>query len=89
MNAIVENMEALVVEASTLKGWKWVHEQPLWATWPLEKFGMAILIVDGLAFSVSPCSQPDRGDPDSVPPIPTFPYRSCGRVSKPFKLIRD
>jgi hypothetical protein len=40
MNAIIENMETLLYEAHKVKGWQWVHDEPLWVTWPLEKFGM-------------------------------------------------
>lgn len=39
LNTIVENMEALLFEAHKTKGWQWVHEEPMWVTWPLEKFG--------------------------------------------------
>jgi hypothetical protein len=41
MVVVVDNLEAVLVEAHNIKGWKWVHEQPLWLTWPLEKFGMS------------------------------------------------
>src|SRR5262245_48601306 len=41
MNAIIENMETLLYEADKVKGWQWVHNEPLWVTWPLEKFGMS------------------------------------------------
>jgi len=27
-----------VYDACKMKGWKWVHEEPLWSTWTLEKF---------------------------------------------------
>jgi hypothetical protein len=39
MVSIVENLEALMADAHKTKGWSWVHEEPLWTTWPLEKFG--------------------------------------------------
>lgn len=39
MNNVVENLEALVIEAHKNKGWKWVQWEPLWTTWSLEKFG--------------------------------------------------
>lgn len=39
MAAVVDNLEAVLIEAHNVKGWKWVHEQPLWITWSLEKFG--------------------------------------------------
>ena len=38
MNAIVDNLEALLADAHKTKGWQWVQE-PLWTTWSLEKFG--------------------------------------------------
>ncbi|KIL69595.1 hypothetical protein M378DRAFT_156815 [Amanita muscaria Koide BX008] len=38
MNAVMDNMDALVTEAQKTKGWKWVEEEPLWTTWSLEKF---------------------------------------------------
>jgi len=38
MNSVIDSLEALVVEAHKAKGWKWVQEEPLWVTWPLEKF---------------------------------------------------
>ncbi|KAF8228131.1 hypothetical protein L208DRAFT_1404411 [Tricholoma matsutake] len=38
MVAVVDNLEALLIEAYNTRGWKWVHEQPLWVTWSLEKF---------------------------------------------------
>lgn len=44
MNLAIENMEAVLIEAHRVKGWQWVHEEPLWVTWPLEKFGMYYLI---------------------------------------------
>jgi hypothetical protein len=39
MNSLVENMEAVLSDAHRAKGWQWVKEEPLWKTWPLEKFG--------------------------------------------------
>ncbi|KAG8931283.1 hypothetical protein FRC02_002957 [Tulasnella sp. 418] len=38
LSLLVENVEALLVEACRTKGWKWVSEEPLWTTWPLERF---------------------------------------------------
>lgn len=35
----MDNMDSLLFEAHKTKGWKWVHEEPLWVTWPMEKFG--------------------------------------------------
>jgi hypothetical protein len=39
MNIVIENMEAVLFESHQVKGWQWVHEEPLWVTWPMEKFG--------------------------------------------------
>ncbi|KAJ3574571.1 hypothetical protein NP233_g1683 [Leucocoprinus birnbaumii] len=38
LNSLVETLESILVEAHKAKGWQWVHEEPLWVTWPLEKF---------------------------------------------------
>jgi len=38
MVAVVDNLEAVLIEVHNIKGWKWAHEQPLWVTWSLEKF---------------------------------------------------
>jgi len=38
MNAVIEGMEALLIEAHKAKGWYWVSEEALWVTWSLEKF---------------------------------------------------
>ncbi|KAF8350860.1 hypothetical protein F5887DRAFT_876109 [Amanita rubescens] len=38
MNTVIDNMEALLIEAQKTKGWKWVDEEPMWLTWSLEKF---------------------------------------------------
>jgi hypothetical protein len=57
MVVVVDNLEVVLVEAHNIKGWKWVHEQPLWLTWPLEKFGTSLPIhsirkvIDYFAFS--------------------------------------
>ena len=40
MNSTIDNMEQVVYEAHKVKGWRWVHEQPLWVTWSLETFGV-------------------------------------------------
>lgn len=45
MNTLVENMEEALFEANKQKGWKWVHEEPLWCTWSLEKFGTSFYIL--------------------------------------------
>lgn len=36
----MESLEEVIYEAHRMKGWNWVHEEPLWCTWTLEKFGM-------------------------------------------------
>ena len=38
MIASVENIELLLNEAHLNKGWSWVITEPLWCTWPMEKF---------------------------------------------------
>ncbi|GLB35127.1 hypothetical protein LshimejAT787_0206920 [Lyophyllum shimeji] len=38
MNAAIENLETLLFEAHKTKGWQWAQEEPLWVTWPLERF---------------------------------------------------
>jgi hypothetical protein len=43
MNNIIDNLEAVLVEAHKTKGWKWVSEEPLWVTWSLERFGKSIV----------------------------------------------
>jgi hypothetical protein len=42
MAAIVDSMEALLYDASKAKGWAWVHTEPLWTTWTLERFGTTV-----------------------------------------------
>jgi hypothetical protein len=32
-------MEALLTDAHKAKGWFWVCSEPMWTTWPMEKFG--------------------------------------------------
>lgn len=38
MNSLVDSLEGVVIEAYKAKGWQFVQD-PLWATWSLEKFG--------------------------------------------------
>lgn len=42
MNSIVDNMEALLADAHKAKGWHWVSLEPMWTSWPMEKFGASI-----------------------------------------------
>src|SRR3982074_1712985 len=42
MDAIMDGMEALLVDAHKTKGWHWVCSEPLWNTWPMERFGASI-----------------------------------------------
>ncbi|KAF9452873.1 hypothetical protein P691DRAFT_793945 [Macrolepiota fuliginosa MF-IS2] len=42
LNSSIETLESVVVEAHKAKGWQWVHEEPLWVTWSLEKFATSI-----------------------------------------------
>jgi hypothetical protein len=39
MSTVLDNTEALMFEAERLKGFQWCHEEPLWVSWPIEKFG--------------------------------------------------
>ncbi|KZV85103.1 hypothetical protein EXIGLDRAFT_682097 [Exidia glandulosa HHB12029] len=39
MISVVDNLDAVVTEAHKQKGWLWIHTEPLWQTWTLEKFG--------------------------------------------------
>jgi len=38
MTCIVDGMEALLADAHKAKGWQWVCSEPMWTTWPMEKF---------------------------------------------------
>ncbi|THH04697.1 hypothetical protein EW145_g5332 [Phellinidium pouzarii] len=40
--SIMDNLEEVVFEAHKHKGWAWVHSEPLWCTWTLEKFATEI-----------------------------------------------
>jgi hypothetical protein len=40
MSSLIDALETILVEAHKAKGWQWVHEEPLWITWSLEKIGM-------------------------------------------------
>jgi hypothetical protein len=46
MSAVVDNLEPLYHEAQKTKGAKWCHEEALWVSWPLEKFGMVLFCMD-------------------------------------------
>ena len=39
MSSIVDDMEVLLADAHRTKGWLWVCSEPMWTTWPMEKFG--------------------------------------------------
>jgi hypothetical protein len=43
MNTVVESLETVLIEAYKVRGWKWCQEEPMWTTWPLEKFGASSL----------------------------------------------
>ena len=43
LNVIMDNLEDLVGEAHKQKGWTFVHDEPLWCTWTLERFGEYII----------------------------------------------
>ncbi|KAF9532345.1 hypothetical protein CPB83DRAFT_847686 [Crepidotus variabilis] len=38
MNTIMDNLDALLIEAHKTRGCKWAQEEPLWVTWSLERF---------------------------------------------------
>ncbi|KAG1774299.1 hypothetical protein EV702DRAFT_1180866 [Suillus placidus] len=42
MSTVLDNMEALMFEAERLKGFQWCHEEPLWVSWPIEKFVLSL-----------------------------------------------
>jgi hypothetical protein len=44
INAVIDNMESLLFEAHKTKGYKWVQNEPLWVTWPMEKFGRPLCL---------------------------------------------
>jgi len=39
MNRAVDMLELVLQDGYKTKGWEWVQSEPLWMTWPLEKFG--------------------------------------------------
>src|ERR1700761_945151 len=39
MSSVVDDMETLLADAHRTKGWLWVCSEPMWTTWPMEKFG--------------------------------------------------
>jgi hypothetical protein len=43
MSNVMDSLESVLVDAHKVKGWQWVHEEPLWVTWPLEAFGMILI----------------------------------------------
>ncbi|KLO14222.1 hypothetical protein SCHPADRAFT_996811 [Schizopora paradoxa] len=38
MNTVMDTLEEVFFEACKMKGFTWAQEEPLWCTWPLEKF---------------------------------------------------
>ncbi|KAF9262178.1 hypothetical protein L218DRAFT_960578 [Marasmius fiardii PR-910] len=42
MFTVIENFEALVIEAHKNKGCQWVEKEPLWTTWSLDRFASRI-----------------------------------------------
>ncbi len=66
-------MEVLLADAHKSKGWLWVCSEPMWTTWPLEKFG---------TYRVGTSAIPTRGqDSNNTDPLVTmasdilWPYR--------------
>jgi hypothetical protein len=47
MHLIIDGMEQLLFESYKNKGLKWTREEPMWATWSLEKFGMVVSYLFG------------------------------------------
>jgi len=68
MNNIIDNLEAVLIEADKAKGWKWVSEEALWVTWSLEKFGKSFIVFVTLGRMLKPsCSHPNTSNPSSIP----------------------
>lgn len=44
MNTIMDSLDEVFFEACKMKGFAWVHEEPLWCTWSLEKFGKSYVL---------------------------------------------
>ena len=57
MNSIIDGMEALLADAHKAKGWHWVYSEPMWTTWPMEKFGASISSTILLIRNETPFSQ--------------------------------
>ncbi|KAF8894398.1 hypothetical protein BD779DRAFT_1500843 [Infundibulicybe gibba] len=45
IGTVVDNLDALLADAHRVKGWKYCQDEPLWVTWPLEKFVNEISVV--------------------------------------------
>lgn len=87
MTSIIDNMEALLYDAHKTKGWHWVQE-PLWVTWSLERFG-EIAYCPAVVPEANETSHIHPGDPDSIPSIAGDAYRTCGRATKSFRILRS
>jgi hypothetical protein len=69
MNSIIDGMEALLADAHKAKGWHWVCSEPMWTTWPMEKFG-----------AFDPKRHPAHSKSNTASPVTTisdilWPYR--------------
>jgi len=45
MSTVVENIEVLINEAHRVKGWSWISSEPMWCSWPMEKFYLSLLVL--------------------------------------------
>ncbi|KAG8905967.1 hypothetical protein FRB99_007901 [Tulasnella sp. 403] len=45
MTTLVDSGDMLLIEACKLKGVKWVEEEALWCTWPLERFVSRLAVI--------------------------------------------
>jgi hypothetical protein len=70
-------MESLLFEAHKTKGWKWVQEEPLWVTWPLEKFGR-LPWESCTSRTNDDLSHIRRRYLGAIPPIIEHAYQNCG-----------
>jgi len=69
MSNVMDSLELVLVDAHKVKGWQWVHEEPLWVTWSLEAFGMIPNLFPLQLLSSSPTSHPCARNPKALPSI--------------------
>ena len=75
MNSVVDNLEAVLIDATKVKGWKWAQQEPLWVTWSLEKFGEYFLdsFNTGRPQRLSNPSHSRPSSAQTIPPIACLP----------------